>query len=555
MATLFRRNIDSLASCFLPPEVGCSYNFESGQIEYEKLSTTHKVVEFTGNFFKGLINIAALPITGALSIINALKDKIVNKTKVVDEEELTTLLAGRIKKKGFSGSMYQDSGHGTEGSKPSFRGECDWNPWYKNPKGHIIGTTEDFEASFRNLLDYPEDLIDLLKDIGADVYRFSIERSVIQPDEDGEFDPIAVQKYLNFCKALKENGIDPWVTINHFVVPKWFHDNGGIKNPRNIAGFVDYSCNLISTFKPYVTNWMTFNEVGIEAFQKEWRKVYPSLGKHDMQDYIDTTRNILLAHFEIHNRISMEHPEIKLGITHQWLRFVPKHSWNLAEVITCYFFTNIIHSFIYNSLKTGNLQLPFILNERLWKKKVKPFNFIGVQYYGPTVLNIWPTYGNFPGRIEKQGHLFGNLNFTIGATCHEGERVSRFGPAIKPEDLEDVLIEAKKLGVPLAITEIGCDAISQSWDEEKFNLNLEAQRDYFQRIFQILNRYKLEALFIWTLFQNLEWDSGVDTINLNLVTDTKDGQGRMKNIKYSQAAEYIKTVFQRTLEEQKRQIA
>ncbi|NJK97621.1 MAG: family 1 glycosylhydrolase [Bacteroidales bacterium] len=65
---------------------------------------------------------------------------------------------------------------------------------------------------------------------------------------------------------LKEAGIEPWVTLNHFVQPKWFSDRGGFGTKKNVVDFVKYAETIVPEFKQYVSNWMTFNEPGIDAF-------------------------------------------------------------------------------------------------------------------------------------------------------------------------------------------------------------------------------------------------------------------------------------------------
>ena len=56
-------------------------------------------------------------------------------------------------------------------------------------------------------------------------------------------------------------------------------------------------------------------------------------------------------------------------------------------------------------------------------------------------------------------------------------------------------------------------------------------------MFSILTRFELEGLFIWTLFRNqLEWENGVNKIDLGLVSEVKNSEGKVETWKLSPAA-------------------
>jgi hypothetical protein len=241
-------------------------------------------------------------------------------------------------------------------------------------------------------------------------------------------------------------------------------------------------------------------------------------------------------------------PEIRIGITHQWLKFVPSNSWNPIERLGCYVLSSITHYFVYNFFKTGSLKVPFLINAKLWKGEKPPFDFMGVQCYGFPVLKVGFGSGEEPGSVSKWKIPGWNYYFVAGATCKEkGGKVSSFGPPYHPEDLEEVLNEAEKLHVPLAITETGCDAHQQHWGENAPKPDDETQREYFEKMFAILARFKLSGLFIWTLFRGqLEWENGVEKIRLGLIRDFKDlKSGIIQKWELSPAAEYLRRMFQK----------
>ena len=82
--------------------------------------------------------------------------------------------------------------------------------------------------------------IDLLKDIGLNAYRLSVEWARIEPYP-GRFDQVALDNYRAQIEALKHAGIEPMVTLHHFTNPRWLADQGGWTNPDVVPRFVDYS--------------------------------------------------------------------------------------------------------------------------------------------------------------------------------------------------------------------------------------------------------------------------------------------------------------------------
>ena len=77
-----------------------------------------------------------------------------------------------------------------------------------------------------------EDL-NLLRVIGANAYRFSIEWSRVEP-VDGQWDEIAWAHYGDEIAQLRDADIEPMVTLLHFTIPDWLAARGG-DLPRGIT--------------------------------------------------------------------------------------------------------------------------------------------------------------------------------------------------------------------------------------------------------------------------------------------------------------------------------
>src|SRR3954452_3874314 len=77
-----------------------------------------------------------------------------------------------------------------------------------------------------------EEDIALLKQIGLNSYRFSIEWARIEPTP-GQFSNAELDYYKRLIAALRKAGIDPVVTFFHVSAPRWFAEAGGWLNPES----------------------------------------------------------------------------------------------------------------------------------------------------------------------------------------------------------------------------------------------------------------------------------------------------------------------------------
>ena len=62
---------------------------------------------------------------------------------------------------------------------------------------------------------YKEDVA-MMKEMGFSAYRFSIAWSRVFPDGTGEVNEKGIQYYRDLIKELKDNGIEPIVTLYHY---------------------------------------------------------------------------------------------------------------------------------------------------------------------------------------------------------------------------------------------------------------------------------------------------------------------------------------------------
>jgi len=101
--------------------------------------------------------------------------------------------------------------------------------------------------------------IALVKALGLNTYRFSIEWARIEP-EPGVFSPAVLDQYRRMCAACREAGIMPIVTFHHFVSPRWFAVNGGWEAPDAPALFARYVTRAAKAVGDLIGAACTMNE-------------------------------------------------------------------------------------------------------------------------------------------------------------------------------------------------------------------------------------------------------------------------------------------------------
>ncbi|GAA2628421.1 family 1 glycosylhydrolase [Actinomadura fulvescens] len=83
-----------------------------------------------------------------------------------------------------------------------------------------------------------EDL-DIVRDLGLNAYRFSVEWARIEPVE-GAFSRAELAHYRRVIEGCLERGLTPVVTLHHFTSPLWFQREGGWLAPDATERFRRY---------------------------------------------------------------------------------------------------------------------------------------------------------------------------------------------------------------------------------------------------------------------------------------------------------------------------
>src|SRR5260221_421872 len=111
---------------------------------------------------------------------------------------------------------------------------CDWWEFEQQPGRIANGDTSGIAND--NYHRYREDFA-LLRRLNQNAHRLSIEWSRIEPSR-GEFDARQIRHYRDVLGDLREQGIEPMVTLHQFTSPTWFASKGGWSAPEPPTGFL-----------------------------------------------------------------------------------------------------------------------------------------------------------------------------------------------------------------------------------------------------------------------------------------------------------------------------
>jgi beta-glucosidase len=106
---------------------------------------------------------------------------------------------------------------------------------------------------------YREDIA-LFSKLGFGLYRFALEWSRIEPEEN-EFSEAMLNHYRDMLEACHENGIKPMVTLHHGTSPLWLVASGGWEAKETPVRFARYCARVAAHMGDLMPLICTINEV------------------------------------------------------------------------------------------------------------------------------------------------------------------------------------------------------------------------------------------------------------------------------------------------------
>lgn len=159
--------------------------------------------------------------------------------------------------------------------------------------GKHIKSGEDCHTACDHYHRYKEDVA-LMKKLGLKSYRFSINWCRVMPKK-GTVNSKGLEFYKNLVGELRSNGIEPLVTLYHWDLPIWVHEEGGWKSSKVIDYYLEYVKVVVEALSDKVTYWMPFNEPGCFLMLGYLLGTHAPF-QHAVFSLKDCMRHMLLAH-------------------------------------------------------------------------------------------------------------------------------------------------------------------------------------------------------------------------------------------------------------------
>src|SRR5579859_2062572 len=105
---------------------------------------------------------------------------------------------------------------------------------------------------------YPE-YLQLARDLGCNTFRLSIAWARVEP-RPGEYDITVLEHYAQLVQDIRELGMEPIVTLCHYVWPMHVEWAGGLAGWDFPNRFAAYVRHVRDALRPHVRYWITFNE-------------------------------------------------------------------------------------------------------------------------------------------------------------------------------------------------------------------------------------------------------------------------------------------------------
>jgi beta-glucosidase len=154
---------------------------------------------------------------------------------------------------GTATAAYQIEGAVKEGG----RGPSVWDTFVTRPG--VIANGDRGEIACDHYHRWEDDL-DLMAEMGADAYRFSISWPRVQPDGRGRLNPAGVDFYQRVVEGLADRGITAMATLFHWDLPQALEDGGGWLTRDTSKWFAEYAAAMADQLGERVGVWITLNE-------------------------------------------------------------------------------------------------------------------------------------------------------------------------------------------------------------------------------------------------------------------------------------------------------
>ena len=326
----------------------------------------------------------------------------------------------------------------------------------------------------------------LMKALGANSYRFSIEWSRLEP-EDGRWDETAWQHSADEVRQLRAAGIVPMVTLLHFTLPHWVAERGGVAWPEFPVRFARFAAEAARRLGGDVDLWCTVNEPNVQMYLGYVEGVWPP-GRRSPAEAVAAFAGLLRGHATAARAVREHDRGAQLGVVMNMVAFDPASRALLTDWIAAREADQAFNWAFTDSIASGRMRLSASGLPRLDEPLpalAGSADFVGVNYYRRELVRFSPW-------------AVGLVRLSPGP----GPR-SDLGWEVHPEGLLRLLREAwRRYHLPLYVTENGIA-------DARGTLRGRFVRAHALALERALSEgIPVRGYYHWSLLDNFEWAEG-----------------------------------------------
>lgn len=368
---------------------------------------------------------------------------------------------------------------------------------YKNETGDIAD--DDYHL-------YKGD-VQLLKNLGAKIYRFSVSWSRVFPQGTGSPNLPGIDFYSRLVDELVANGIEPFCTLFHWDLPQTLQDRfGGWQSRETSQAFADYAGYVASKLSDRVHHFFTMNEFSsfIDLGYGQGRFA-PGL-KLPPAQLNQTRHNAVLGHgLAVQAIRAKAQPGTKVGIAENLVNGIPviemephiKASSQATRFMNAQYMTVIMEGkYMDEYLEAQGANAPKFTSEDL-KAIGCPLDFVGINIYNPTYVRAADNRLGFE-RVKNPS----SFPHMASPWLDIGPEGLYWGPRHVTQ-----IWNAKEV----YITENGASSVDvltpdgQVWDTDRVMF----LRNYLISLHRAATEgFPVRGYFLWSLMDNFEWADG-----------------------------------------------
>jgi beta-glucosidase len=172
---------------------------------------------------------------------------------------------------GVATAAYQVEG----GWQADGKGLSVWDAYTNIDRMAVGGETANVAINMYDRAQMLQDIA-LLKGLGVNAYRFSINWPRILPEGTGEPNPAGIAHYRQLVANLKAAGIEPLVTLYHWELPQALAERGGWANREMVDWFRHYAGVVFDSLGRDVNLFLALNEpstdLGFTVYARQFRE-------------------------------------------------------------------------------------------------------------------------------------------------------------------------------------------------------------------------------------------------------------------------------------------